>query len=47
LTYSVNGLVERIFRNLKSEWIPATGYNSEAEELAKKIIGLPHTKDVG
>jgi putative transposase len=23
--------MERVFRSLKSEWIPATGYDSEAE----------------
>ena len=26
-----NSPMERVFRSLKSEWIPATGYDSEAE----------------
>ena len=47
--------MERLFRSLKYEWIPATGYRSMAE--AKKDIGLylmdyynwqrPHTRNDG
>jgi putative transposase len=33
-----NAPMERLFRSLKSEWIPASGYRSMAE--AKKDIGL-------
>jgi hypothetical protein len=30
--------MEQVFRSLRSEWIPSRGYNSEAEELAKKVF---------
>lgn len=32
-----NSPMERVFRSLKSEWIPSTGYDSEAE--AKRDVG--------
>jgi len=50
-----NAPLERLFRSLKTEWVPTTGYRSMAE--ARKDIGLylmdyynwqrPHTKNDG